>query len=364
VLAAVGLTGMKLAVGLVTGSLGMLSEAAHSGLDLVAAVMTWFAVRVASRPADEQHTYGHGKFENLSALFETLLLLGACVWIVAEATRRLLGEQVEVEATPWAFLVMGVSIVVDLTRSRALRRAAEKYDSQALEADALHFSTDVWSSLVVVAGLLCVLLSKRIGQPWLMSADAVAALGVALIVVLVSLRLGRRTLSALLDEAPAGLVERIRQRLGRLPVQRVGRVRLRKGGATAFVDLSLGVVGGTSVEEGHRLADDAERAVRELVPGADVTVHVEPAPAQADLPMDLAREVERIVLAEEESCQPHDILITRQNDGLHLTLHCLVAGQTAVADAHALTDRLEDSLRRRIPGIGRIVIHVEPDPAG
>ncbi|NMB74509.1 MAG: cation-efflux pump [Myxococcales bacterium] len=364
VLAAIALTGMKLVVGLLTGSLGILSEALHSGLDLIAAAMTYFAVRLAGQPADEGHPYGHGKFENLSALFETLLLLGACVWIVVEAVRRLLGEPVEVDPSVWAFLVMGVSIAVDFSRSRALQRAAQKYDSQALEADALHFSTDIWSSLVVVGGLACVLVAERTGLAWLRNADAVAALCVALIVVGVSLRLGRRTLSGLLDEAPAGLVQRIHKRLSELQVQEVGRIRLRKGGATTFVDLSLGVLGDTSVEEGHRLADEAEGAVCELVPGADVTVHVEPAPAAPGSEMTLARQVERVVLSEDRTCQPHDILITRASEGLYLSLHCLVPGNMPVEEAHALTDRLEEALRRHIAGVGRVVIHIEPRSAG
>jgi cation diffusion facilitator family transporter len=160
VIAAVGLTGFKIIVGLTTGSLGILAEAAHSGLDLMAAVMTFLAVGISGKPADRNHLYGHGKAENLSALFETLLLLVTCFWILYEATHRLLFHPVALKVTFWSFAVMITSIVVDVSRSRILYRAARKYNSQALEADALHFSTDIWSSGVVILGLICVKISE------------------------------------------------------------------------------------------------------------------------------------------------------------------------------------------------------------
>src|SRR5512139_4165280 len=197
VLAAIFLTTFKIIVGLATGSLGILAEAAHSALDLVAALVTFFAVRFSDRPPDEEHPYGHGKIENLSALIETVLLLITSAWIIYEAINRLFFEDVAVDASFWAFLVMGVSIFVDYNRSRLLQRAAQKYNSQALEADALHFSTDIWSSSVVIAGLALVRLSSWLRVDWLAKADAVAAMGVAGIVVYVSLQLGRKTVSDL-----------------------------------------------------------------------------------------------------------------------------------------------------------------------
>lgn len=177
VIAAVGLTVLKIIVGLSTGSLGILAEAAHSGLDLMAAMMTYLAVRFAEKPADRNHLYGHGKAENLSALFETLLLLATCVWIIYEATHRLLYHSIDLEVNFLSFGVMAISIVVDVSRSRVLYRAARKYNSQALEADALHFSTDIWSSAVVIVGLFCVKLGEWVpGLAFLHKADAVAAI--------------------------------------------------------------------------------------------------------------------------------------------------------------------------------------------
>src|SRR4051794_28294210 len=229
VVAAVVLTVLKLAVGLATGSLGLLAEAAHSGLDLVAALMTLFAVRIADREADASHPYGHGRFENLSALFETLLLLATCVWVIYEAVDRLTTGEVHVETSIWAFVVMGISIAVDWSRSRALKRAAEEHGSMALEADALHFSTDIWSSAVVIVGLALVWLGERTADAGLLArADAVAALMVAGIVVFVSGRLGVETISSLVDTAPAGVADRVREAAGRCEgVVAAGRVRLR-----------------------------------------------------------------------------------------------------------------------------------------
>ncbi len=283
VVAAVFLTTMKLVVGLLTLSLGILAEAAHSGLDLIAAVVTFLAVRVSGRPPDSEHHYGHGKVENLSALIETLLLLATCAWIIYEAVNRLFFEDVVVEATPWAFAVMAVSIIVDFTRSRALMRAAKKHGSQALEADALHFSTDIWSSCVVIVGLGGIRLGDALAAShpsaaeWLFRADAIAALGVSVIVIYVSYRLGRRTIAVLMDRAPEGMSTSVRQAMAKLPgVSDVRQVRVRQSGPLTFVDLVLSVKADTSVERAHGIAAEAENTVHQLVPKSDVMVHVEP----------------------------------------------------------------------------------------
>jgi cation diffusion facilitator family transporter len=270
-LAAVALTTLKIIVGVTTGSLGILAEAAHSGLDLVAAAVTFVAVRISGRPADSGHLYGHGKVENLSALAETLLLLGTCAWIIREALHRLTTHQVEIEVTFWSFAVMATSIVVDVSRSRVLARTAKKYNSQALEADALHFQTDVWSSSVVIFGLVCV----RLG--WWQGADAVAALCVSALVIWVSWQLGRRTIDALLDSAPEGMEERILAAVSGVPgVQDCHNIRLRYSGAVLFIDLHVLVDGRQSLFEAHALTETIENVIQEIVPQADITVHPEP----------------------------------------------------------------------------------------
>lgn len=278
VFSALGLVVMKLVVGISTGSLGILAEAAHSALDLVAAAVTFFAVRESSKPADREHRYGHGKVENLSALFETFLLLLTCGWIGYEAVKRIMSGKVEVEVTFWSFAVMAVSIVVDVVRSRMLYRVARKHNSQALEADALHFSTDIWSSAVVILGLACVALSDIIPNTnFLHFADAAAALLVALIVVRVGWQLGMRTIAGLLDAAPEGMYEKVIKVAGRVPgVLNCHRVRVRSSGAHIFIDLHVLMDGKMSLKEAHALTELVEKAIRAVEPSADVTVHPEP----------------------------------------------------------------------------------------
>jgi len=276
--AAVFLTVLKIVVGLLSGSLGILAEAAHSTLDFAAAIITFFAVRAASKPADREHTYGHGKVENLSALVETLLLLGTCAWIIYQSVTRLLSGQVVVKASIWTFGVMFVSIIVDMSRSRMLYRTAAKYRSQALEADALHFSTDVWGSVVVILGLAGVKLGQWYPRlEFLNKADAIAGLAVAAIVVWVSGKLGLRAIQGLLDASPEGVVEKIKFRVESMEkVFDCHAVRVRHSGPRYFVDLHITLDGNLPLRIAHELTEQVERAVMEILPGADVTVHPEP----------------------------------------------------------------------------------------
>lgn len=278
VLAAIFLTAMKLVVGVLSGSLGIMAEAAHSALDLAAAVVTLFAVRMSSKPADNQHLYGHGKIENLSALFEALLLLVTCLWIIREAVHRLIGGRIDVDVSFWTFAVMGTSIVVDYSRSRMLHRMAVKYKSQALEADALHFSTDIWSSVVVILGLFGVLLAEWSPKfNFLREADSIAALFVAAIVIWVSCRLGYRTILELLDTAPKDVAARVREiALSVDNVKGCHAVRVRNSGSEVFIDAHLELEGSLSLNEAHRLTELVEEAIHKEIPGADVTVHAEP----------------------------------------------------------------------------------------
>jgi cation diffusion facilitator family transporter len=278
VIAAIGLTTFKLIVGVLTNSLGILAEAAHSGLDLVAAAMTYFAVRVSDKPADKEHPFGHGKIENLSALFETLLLLATSGWIIYEAVQRLFFVSVKVEASIWSFIVMGTSIIIDYTRSRILYRAAKKYKSQALEADALHFSTDIWSSSVVILGLIGLTIARYVpGLDWMHKADSTAALVVAIIVIYVSAELGYRTISALLDTAPKGMAEKIEQAAVTVPgVVDAHAIRIRPSGAHTFIDMHITMDGNLTLNAAHAATELIEKAIHTVISPADVTVHVEP----------------------------------------------------------------------------------------
>jgi cation diffusion facilitator family transporter len=355
VVGAVFLTGLKGVVGWTTGSLGILAEAAHSGLDLVAAALTLFAVRVSGRPADADHPYGHGKVENLSALVETLLLLITCVWIVGEAIERLFFKHVHVEGSVWAFLVMGLSIGVDYTRARVLMRAARKYRSQALEADALHFSTDIWSSAAVIGGLVLVRLSQWLEIPWLEYGDALAALGVCAVVVYVCIELGRRSITALIDGVPQNLRENVARAVQVPGVVEVRRVRARQSGAESFVDVVLAVQRHATLEESHEVASRAEMAIQELLPQADVMVHVEPSDQLDDGLPGLVRS-----LAARHGLQAHEIRFYDVLGRTSLELHLELQNAVDVATAHALATRVEEELRRDVPSVARIVTHLEP----
>lgn len=358
VTAAVLLTTLKLVVGLLTGSLGILAEAAHSGLDLVAALVTFFAVRISDRPADERHLYGYGKVENLSALIETLLLLATCVWIIYEAVQRLFFRPVEIEANAWSFGVMIVSIVVDITRSRILYRAARKHNSQALEADALHFSTDIWSSSVVIVGLVLVVLSENLGPKWafLAKGDAVAALAVACIVVWVSLQLGRRAVSVLVDAAPPGLAGQIEAAAMQVRgVESLGPVRVRQAGAGVFVDLTVKVDRSASLEEAHQVATEVDERVAQLVHRGDVIVHVDPVRGTGE---SLQQTVS--ALAARFGLHTHYVHAHEIHGRYAVDLHVEVPPELTLGQAHDRVSRLELAIRDELPQVRDIHSHIEP----
>ncbi len=363
VLAAAGLTGMKLAVGLLSGSLGLLAEAAHSGLDLVAAVITLVAVSVSDRPADEAHPYGHGKVESFSALIETLLLFVTCAWIVYEAVRRIFFRDVHVELSLWAFLAVVISIVVDISRSRMLSRVARKHQSQALEADALHFSTDIWSSAVVLLGLTLVWAGQKFfpgRSDFFNRADAVAALGVAIIVFFASYRLGKRTIDVLLDSAPDGLKERILAATAEVEgVLAPGQVRLRRSGARIFVDMTIEVDRNLSFERTHAIAEGVEARIQALVPDADVIIHTDPREPERE---NMARRIRAV--AGRNQIPVHNISVHEDGGEAHVDLHLEVDDHLLLHQAHDLATRIERDLRADIPKIVRVNTHIESRGTG
>jgi len=356
VLAALLLTGAKIAIGLWTGSLGIVAEALHSSLDLAAAVVTLWAVRMSGRPADAEHAYGHGKIENLSALFETLLLLGTCTWIIWEAVARLFFRApIHVHANLWAFLVVILSIFIDYSRSRSLMRVAKKYESQALEADALHFSTDIWSSLVVLLGLLGVLAAHELDIPWLAQADAVAALGVAAVVVWVSLQLGRKSIDDLLDSVPPEIAQRIAATAKVADVCEVRQVRVRRSGPGLFVDLALVLDSCESLERSHEIAERAEAAIKAEFPRADVVVHTEPGAVPND---DLAATARR--RAERHGSSAHGIRVFEENGHRTMELHLEMAEDLPLGEAHRRASALESDLQSTVPDLAKVITHIEP----
>lgn len=349
VVAAVFLTGMKLVVGFQTNSLGILSEAAHSGLDLIAAALTYLAVHIADRPPDKEHQYGHGKIENVSALLQTILLFMTCAWIVWEAVHRLISLESHIEATFWGFFVMVVAVIVDMGRSRALARIARKHHSQALEADALHFSSDVWSSAVVILGLLFV----SIGYPLV---DAVTAIGVALLVLFVSYRLGKRTVDALMDRVPEGLYEDIlsitRSVRG---VEDVRSIRLRSSGAKVFVDAIVAIRRTMPFERAHAIVDAIEDAVHAKFPTADVVIHPEPYESQDETIADKVR----MVVVGKGLRPPHNLEVHQTNGKYHIDFDLEYQKGKTFTEAHEITSEIEKEVLGTIPSVENITIHME-----
>ncbi len=356
VLAAVLLTTLKIIVGLITGSLGILSEAAHSALDLVAAAVTYFAVRLSGRPPDRSHTYGYGKIENISALFETLLLLLTCVWIIYEAIQRLFFKSIDVEASIWAFLVMVISIAVDISRSRMLKRVAKKYDSQALEADALHFSTDIWSSSVVIAGLFLVKLSEWLQVEWLAKADAIAAMGVAVIVVIVSIQLGRRAIADLVDAIPPGLRENVTRAILAVPgIQSVSQVRIRRSGPEFFADVTLDIDRATPLEQVQEISKHVQSTVNQVLGDADVMVDVSPISTETESLVTKVR-----LLAARQGLGAHAIRIYNIDGQRSMELHLEVSDSISLEQAHAQALLFVNDIRKEIPEIQEVNTHLEP----
>ena len=280
VFAAIFLTGSKFLIGTLTNSLGIMSEALHSGLDLVAAVITLYAVKWAAKDADEDHHYGHGKIENFSALIETLLLFITCIWICYEAIHRLISGTVHIEITIFSYIVVITSIIIDVWRSRKLMKAAKKFNSQALEADALHFSTDIWSSAVVLLGLICVSIGKMTGITLFYYADAVAALFVAVIVIHVSYKMGKKSVDSLLDKAPDGVTDEIEiivktfESFSR--IKSYHDFRVRQSGEIYFVDLCIHVQKELPICEAHDISDEMEKEIKKIHPTSRVNIHIEP----------------------------------------------------------------------------------------
>jgi cation diffusion facilitator family transporter len=359
IVAAVAITTLKVVVGISTGSLGILSEAAHSALDLVAAAVTYLSVRVSDKPADADHQYGHGKIESFSAFVETGLLLLTCIWIVYEAGKRLFFHSVEIEPTVWAFAVMGFSIVVDVWRSRRLGRIADKYDSQALQADALHFSTDIWSSAVVVLGLLLVLLGRKYSLPWLAKADPIAALIVAGIVVYVSSRLGRQTVDALLDAAPTGVRSRIIEEVYRVNgVLAVDRVRIRRAGSRYFADVSVAMSRNVTFQKSEQVANEVAARIRKLLPDSDVVVNAVARASRQESLFDRIRAV-----ATRNNLNVHDISVQDIAGKLHVEQHVELDERLSLKEAHDRVTRLESEMKQDLGEISSILTHIESEPA-
>jgi cation diffusion facilitator family transporter len=351
VLAAVVLVALKLMTGLAVGSLGLLSEAAHSGTDLAAAVLTVFAVGVAVRPADPTHPYGHGKAEHLAALAEATILAGASLFITQEAVRRLAADAPpELDVAWYAFAVLGVVLVIDASRALVLTRAARRYDSAAFAASALHFASDLAGSLAVLVGLV----AARAGYP---DADSIAALLVAALVLAGAARLIRQNVDVLMDRAPADAQAAAVAAIERLaPSVQLRRLRMRRAAGRHFADVVIGVPPAAAVEQGHAAASAVEEAVEGAIPGADVIVHVEPQGVEGTL----RERAHAAALRVPGVREVHNIVVLEVGDRTEVSLHLKLPGSLSLDEAHAVASRVEAAIREAVPEADSVQTHLEP----
>jgi len=351
VLAACALIALKVAAGIPSHSLGLLSEAAHSGIDLVAALLTFFAVGVAGRPADPSHAYGHGKAEHLAALAEAATLVVVAVFIMWRAISHLAGmTPTSVHAVWYALLALAIVICVDFSRMLVSLRAGRRYGSAALQANAVHFASDLAGSVAVLGGLLGV----RAGWK---EADSAAALFVALLVLAAAARLMRRNVDVLMDRVPSE-AHAIASRAirGLEPLVQLRRLRMRQAGGRQFADVVIGVPPGAAVGQGHAAADAVEAAVHEALPQSDVVVHVEPQEDEAALR-------ERALAAAQHVPQVreiHNLSVLRTEDGAQVSLHLKLPADLPLEDAHAAASEVEREITESVPEVTSVRTHLEP----
>jgi cation diffusion facilitator family transporter len=358
-LAACGMTALKLIAGLLTGSLGMLSDAAHSGLDLLGTALTFFSVRISDKPADEDHPYGHARVETLSAFTETFLMGASCVWIVVEAIIRIFVAPVTVRPSVWPFAVLALSITVDLSRSRALKHVAAVSGSQALEADALHFASDIWASAAVAIGLAASYAGAHFGIGWLRFADPLAALVVSAVILRFAWGLARRTTFELLDTAPAGARQRIVRAVERIDgVVEVEQVRVRRSGNRVFADLRVAVPRFDTAEHIEVLVQRITAAVKTVAPDADVTVRTVPRHASGESIFDRIRGVAAL-----NNVTLHDLGVQQDEGGLRVEQHIEVAESLPLVEAHRFICDLEEQMYRAAPEVSNVLTHIESEPA-
>ena len=348
--AACFLVALKLVGGIFSGSLGLYAEAAHSGTDLVAAILTFYALGVSARPADRRHPYGHGKAEHLAALGEASFLVVVSGVISWEAVNRLVeGGSHQIDTEWWVFLLLAVVLAVDLSRAVVSHRTAEHFDSAAIASNALHFASDFAGTLAVIAGLACV----SAGFP---AGDSIAALLVAVLVIVAAVRLIRRNVNVLMDSAPAGLEDAARQAIRDAePEAEIRRLRARQAGGRPFIDLVLAVEGDAGLQQAHVVSDRVEASIERALPGADVTVHLEPRAFG-----DLRERATVAAMAAGPVREVHNVRAVKVDGRTELSLHVkLPAGET-LEGAHATADAVEAAILEQMPEMSAVHVHLEP----
>ena len=358
-LAAAAMTLLKLAAGLLSGSLGVLSDAAHSGLDLVGSALTFFSVRVSDKPADEDHTYGHGKVENLSSFGEVILMAVSSGWIIWEAMQRMFYHPVELHHSIWPVLVVLSSIGVDFWRSRRLREVAKLTGSPALATDAFHFASDIWSSVAVLCGLGASWVGTQYGIGWLRYADPLAAVVVSLLILRLTLRLGHEAVAVLMDEIPAQTRRQLVREVERVPgVLAVEQARVRRSGAGYFADLTLALPRRFTFEHTGELVRSATDAVHRALPEADVVIHTVPRQARAESIFDRVRAV-----AARNNVSVHELSVQSHHGRLRVEQHLELDEKMPLLAAHGFVTAMEAEILRETPEIDSVLTHIESEPA-
>jgi cation diffusion facilitator family transporter len=357
--AAAAMTVLKLAAGLFSGSLGVLSDAAHSGLDRAGAGLTFFSVQVSDKPADEDHTYGHGKIENLSAFGEAILMAFSCAWIIWEAMQRIFYHTVELRHSVWPALVLVTSIGVDFWRSRQLRAVAQRTGSPALATDAFHFASDIWSTLAVLAGLGVSWVGARFGIGWLRYADPFAAVVVSLMILRLTLYLGRETVAVLMDEVPVETRQRLVREVEQVDgVLAVEQARVRRAGAGYFADLTLALPRRFTFEHTGELVQAATEAAHRALPEADVVIHTVPRHARTESIFDRVRAV-----AARNNVSVHELSVQSHQGRLRVELHVELDENMPLMAAHGFVSAMEAEILREVPEIDSVLTHIESEPA-
>ena len=358
-LAAAAMTLLKLGAGLLSGSLGVLSDAAHSGLDMVGSMLTFISVQVSDRPADEDHTYGHGKFENFSSFGEVLLMAVSSGWIIWEAIQRMLHHGKELQGFVWSVAVVLCSIAVDFWRSRRLKAVADRTGSSALATDAFHFASDIWSSLAVLAGLGASWVGAHFGVAALRYADPLAAVVVSLLILRLTVRLGHEAVSVLLDEIPAETRLRLIEDVVRVPgVLSVEQARVRRAGANYFADLTLALPRRYTFEHTGELVQSATDAVHRTLPDADVVIHTVPRQARAESIFDRV-----IAVAARNNVSVHELSVQSHKGKLRVEQHLELDEAQPLLKAHDFVCSLESEILREVPEIDAVLTHIESEPA-
>jgi len=358
-IAAAAMTVLKLAAGLLSGSLGVLSDAAHSALDLVGVMLTYFSVQVSDKPADEDHTYGHGKFENLSAFAEAGLMAISCAWIIWVAVLRIVHQKVVLHHSVWPVLVLLTSIAVDYWRSRKLHDVAERTGSPALATDAFHFASDIWSTVAVLAGLGASWIGMRMGISWLRFADPFAAMVVSLMILRMTLHLGRETVAVLMDEVPVETRQRLVDEVGKVEgVLAVEQARVRRAGASYFADLTLALPRQDTFEHTGELVRAATEAAHRALPQADVVIHTVPRESRAESIFDRVRAV-----AARNNVNVHELSVQSHHGRLRVEQHVELDENMTLLTAHGFVTAMEAEILRETPEIDSVLTHIESEPA-